>query len=199
MTTGMEVLRGPTRTIFRPEAIQRRARAANQIVLPRFTTPLAAMCIWLLVGLLGAGGVAAWLARVPVTVSAPAALVTTTDRSAGDLEEVVGLVFLPPPLATPMRPGREVVLVIGDETLHGVLESVEPRISGPAEVQQRFSLSGAAAQAVSQPSLVGLVQIEPRPGGLPATSYVGSTGRAEVSGGTRRLASFLPGAGQFFT
>ncbi|MBV9211983.1 MAG: hypothetical protein JOZ52_15175, partial [Acidobacteria bacterium] len=64
---------------------------------------------------------------------------------------------------------------------------------------QRFALTeGVAAMVANEPSAVALAQLESPPPALSTDAYAGSTGRAEVETGTRRVISLLPLVGRFF-
>ncbi|MDQ3654773.1 MAG: hypothetical protein M3457_06810 [Chloroflexota bacterium] len=183
----------PTRQIFRPEAMRRHVQANSQPVFPRFTTPLAVACCWLLVGLLGVSAGFAWLSRVPVTSSGPV-IVTAGDDDPGDK---IALVFLAPDRASDVRVGDDVVLQFGTQTVIRPLLSLEPVATSPAALQRRFGLTNDAAQVITRPSIVGMVRLEASRDGMSAVVYPGATGRAEVEVGSERVAAFLPVVGRF--
>jgi hypothetical protein len=184
----------PVRNIFRPEALKRRAEARNQPTLPRFTTPFANVCLWLLIGLLGAGTVAAASASVPVFTNGSALVVP--GKAAGSDQSIVALAVLPASADRP-HPGDRVSLRIGGERLQRAVTSVEPGILSPTEAQKRFGLPAATAGMIQQPSVIAIVPIEPLPGAAPGTDYTGSTGQVEIRTGSQRLGTFIPLVGRF--
>jgi hypothetical protein len=184
----------PTRTIFRPDALRRRAEARNQPTLPRFTTPFANLCLWLLIGLLAIGAGAAASARAPVFVNGSALLIP--GANAGSARPLVALAVLPATADRP-HPGDRVSLRIGGETLQRSVTTVEPGVLSPAAAQTRFGLSGNAARVLDQPSVFAVVSVEPLPAAHSASDYTGSVGELEVRTGSRRLGSFLPIVGRF--
>jgi hypothetical protein len=185
---------GAARTIFRPDAMRRRAEARNQPTLPRFTTPFANVCLWLLIGLLAIGAVAAASASVPVFASGAAVIVP--GKQVDSTQPVVALAVLPATGSRP-RPGDKVSLRISGERLQRSVASVEPGVVSPAEAQTRFGLSTEMAAVIEQPSVVAVVPIEPLPGTAPSSDYRGSVGQVEIRTGAQRLGSFLPIVGRF--
>jgi hypothetical protein len=51
---------GFSRSIFRVDAVRRYAQGREVAVLPRFVSPPTWICLWILLGLLMAGGLVAW-------------------------------------------------------------------------------------------------------------------------------------------
>jgi hypothetical protein len=185
---------GAGHTIFRPEALRRRGEARNQPTLPRFTTPFANVCLWLLIGLLAVGAVAAAAASVPVFASGSALVVP--GKQIGSTQPVVALAVLPASGVRP-QPGDRVSLRIGGVRFQRSVASVEPGVVSPAEAQTRFGLSADTAAMIGQPSVIAVVPIEPLPGTDPASDYMGSAGQINIRTGSQRLGSFLPIVGRF--
>jgi hypothetical protein len=185
---------GAGHTIFRPDALRRRAEARNQPTLPRFATPFANVCLWLLIGLLAIGAVAAASASVPVFASGPAVVVAGSQVDSP--LPVVALAVLPASGSRP-QPGDKVALRIGGARLQRSVASVEPGVVSPAAAQTRFGLSAETAAMIGQPSIIAIVPVDPLPETDPASDYTGSVGQVDIRTGSRRLGSFLPIVGRF--
>lgn len=185
------------RPIFRAEALRLHARAHGQPVLPRFTTPFAVACCWWLVALLAASLALAWLCQVPLVASG-GALVAPTSGPVKAKESPVAIVLLSPDRVGSVRAGDTVVLRFGTQTLTRPLASVDSRVSSPAEVRQRFGLTGGVATAIDAPVLVGTVALDHVPADLSAAVYPGAIGLAQVEVGSQRVASLLPIVDRYF-
>jgi hypothetical protein len=188
------------REIFRPDARRRFGEARERTVLPRFVSPRFIAGLWTLIALFLAGGLLAWLARIPVYASGSAVVV---DRQASAQYSDGGIVvaaFLPPENLSRLYAGQQLLLQLkSGERLRRQVFSVEPLIMSPAEAQKRFALNNALAASVgAQPSAVALCRLEPLPNDLPPDAYIGSIGRVEVETGTRRVISLMPLVGRFF-
>jgi hypothetical protein len=185
----------PTRQIFRPEAVRRHVQANSQAVLPRFTSPLAVACCWVLVGLLGASSGFAMFSQVPVTASGPVVVVAANvDPRARD---TIALVFLPPDRAADVVAGDDVVLRFGTHTVIQPLRSIESTVTSPAALRQRFGIANDAARLITQPSIVGMIRFDALPEEMSTLMYTGATGHAEIEVASQRVASFLPVIGRY--
>lgn len=180
----------PRRQVFRQEAIRAYAEANNRPVLPRFTTPFAIACCWMLVALLAASAVLVFAARVPLTTSGMA-IVAGYD---GDGRATV-LVVLPPDRAGDVQPGDEVILRFGSHADTQSLASLEEAPANPDAIATRFGLDTETASAIPPRSTIGVVRVEAPPFYLSASTV----GRAEIEVGTQRVAAVLPVVGKFFS
>lgn len=190
----------PGRTIFRPEAYRRYIHSREQAVLPRFVSPPTFLFLWMLLGLLAAGGLVAWLAEVPVYAAGPAAVVDGKRLNAASADAAMLVAFLPPGELPGLRAGQRLFVhpdAGGERTSSSIL-AVEPGITSPEAAAERFGLAPGAAAALTQPAAVAIARFEPAPGGLPAAAYLGSVYQVEVEVGSRRLISLLPVVGGFF-
>jgi hypothetical protein len=188
------------RSIFRADAIQRYAQSREESVLPRFVSPPVFICLWILLGLLVAGGFIAWFAQVPVYASGPAIVVDGKGKTQSIGDDALIVTFVPPENLPRLRVGQTLFLNLPPAGEHvGVsIMAVEPEISSPAAARRRFALSPGAAQAITQPSAVAIARWESVREDLPASAYVGSVYRADIEVGSRRVVSLLPVIGQFF-
>jgi len=182
------------------DAVQRYLIAREDALLPRAVSRRAITFLWLLLAAqLGGAGVAS-LVRVPVFATGPAVVLPGHTHAFSESGAPVVAVFLPKAAAGQLRVGQKIVLDLGDGPDPRIVrvEAVEPEVRGPAQLSKRFLLSGAAAAAVTRPSVVALTRWaadEPRT--VPA-AHAGSVYRADVEIGARRAVSFLPVVGTLF-
>jgi len=183
--------------IFRVAALRHYRQAREQAVLPRFVAPRVFLFLWILLGLLLLSGLAAWFVQVPVYASGQAVVLDGSDLAEPLTGEAVIVAFLPPEDFPRLRTGQPLLLREGrtGERVSRPILVVEPRIYSPGAAQRHFALPAGAAQTVSQPAAVVLARFEPASPALPAAAYVGSTYRADVPVGSRRLLSLLPVVG----
>ena len=188
------------RAIFRADAMRRFGEARERTVLPRFASPRLVAGLWLLIALFLAGGMLAWLARIPVYASGSAVVFDRQATVRFSRDGLIVAAFLPPETLNRLRAGQPLLLQLkSGERLHSQVFYVEPQVTSPADIRQRFALTeGVAAMVANEPSAVALAQLESPPPALSTDAYAGSTGRAEVETGTRRVISLLPLVGRFF-
>lgn len=191
-------------SIFRASAVERHLQRQEEAVLPRFISPPTWICLWLLLGLLMAGGVVAWSARTPVFTSGSALVGIWPERLDsvyGQVGpgEIVVIAFLPPEYLSRLRPGQTLFLQpdrAGGRPGSKVI-AVAPDIVSPEAARKMFAINAGDARPLTQPSAVAIARFEPSPSSLPATSYAGSVYNVEVEVGSRRVISFLPLIGHF--
>jgi hypothetical protein len=173
------------------------AAAQEQTVLPRFVRPRVLTYLWLLLGLLTCGAAVAWLARVPIYASGPAAVVALSGKDGGGRIAVVA--FLPPQNLARVHVGQALLLSVdatGSRLVTRIV-AVDPGASSPSALQRRFALTGAAAAIVTQPAGIVLARLDAVPGHLPASAYVGSVFRADIAVGSRRVMALVPIVGRW--
>lgn len=193
-------MKDESRLIFRAEAIRHYAQGRNQSVLPHFTHPRMVILLWVFAALLISTGLLAWLIRVPVFASGVGVVIDSTSelQEAGEAPQLA--VFLPGDDPSKFRVGQRLFWRF-DRTGERVSRSIgtlEPQVSSPSTVQRRFKLTGASASAITKPVSVAFVSLEPVPGNLPASAYLGSVYRVDVEIAEMRVISLLPFIGPFF-
>ena len=181
-------------SVFRPAAVRRYRDGNDRAVLPRHLSGPFFGYLWVLLGLLAAGALAAGSVRLPLTVAGPATVLAAPPQ--------VVVAFLPPSAAPRLRPGQRVFLVPAPAAaatdpappaLEAVVAAVEPGVISPAAAQARFALAPAPALAVTRPATVVLGRPAAPPGavGLPAAAHTGALFEARVEVGARSLLSRL--------
>jgi hypothetical protein len=188
------------RSIFRADAARRYLQRQEEAILPRFISPHTFVCLWILAGLLVAGGFVVWLARMPVYAPGVAVIVENNGLIRDVNDDVVLVAFLPPQNLSQLRIGQRLYLQFTptDERLSRVIVAVEPRVISPAKAQGRYGLGSGAAQAVIRPSAVAIARLEPLPADSVAATHVGSVYQVDVEIGSCRALSLLPLIGRFF-
>jgi hypothetical protein len=192
-------------SIFRAGAVERYLQKREEAVLPRFVSPPTWICLWLLLGLLMAGGMAAWSAKTPVFTSGSALISAWPERldsvygQVGPGEMVV-IAFLPPEYLSRLRIGQALFLQPdrAGARLGSKVIVVAPEVVSPEAARKMFAVNAGEARPLTQPSAVVIARFEPPPSGLPAATYAGSVYNVEVEVGSRRVISFLPLIGHFF-
>jgi hypothetical protein len=183
-------------SIFRPEAIRRYRQNQQASVLPRFTRPPVLTLLWVLLGLLGAGGVIAWLVTVPEYAVGQAIVVQGTNLTRQPGGDVQIVAFLPSGYLPRLRPGQSLFVQLDQSQPGGrvkrPIHEVEPNLCSPETAQKRFASGLAAAGAITRPAAVVIARWEPGIGGLPGAAYLGSVLPVEVKVGSRRMLSLLP-------
>jgi hypothetical protein len=184
------------RTIFRNKALQYYAQSQERDVLPRFVAPPIFVFLWILLGLLLAATVAAWLGQVPTYVAGSGIVLNQESKTQQGSSEAVAVVFLPAPLNLHLSVGLPVQVQIGSTgtQVFGTINTVEPGVLSPDAARTRYALSGNLEMVITQPSLavtVGLGTV------ISAQTYAGSIVSAQVQVGTQRVLSLLPIVGQW--
>ncbi len=187
-------------TIFRVVAVQRYRQRREQAVLPRAIAPRTFVCLWLLLGLLAAGGILACLTPVPTYASGPAIVIYSQDDPEGMRGQVLVFGFVPPEHLPHVQVGQRVFLHVDSmhERLTSSVVAVEPQLVSPAAVRQRFAPDGGAALVISQPAVVVMTRLQVLPAAMPAATYSGSVGHVDVEVGSRQLLSLVPWIGQIW-
>lgn len=181
-------------TIFRVRAWQYYQQNQGQMVLPRFVSPRIFRYLWLLLVIATSGVFATWGAQVPVLVSG-VAIITVAEPTGSD--EMTVTIFLPPETLPSLRVGNPLFLMLSThERIQRPIVAVEDVVHSPAWVQEQI---GQAGMAITQPVAVAFARLESLPNDLPSTVYNGSTLPVSVQTGSRRVISYLPGIGRFFT
>ena len=180
------------RSIFRARALQSHMAGKEETILPKMVRPKVFIFLWILVGLLMAASLLAWLTKVPI-YHAGTAVVTTSGK-----DEVALLVMVAPNDLPYLQINQPVRVDVAGSTLSYPIMSVEPEIMSPSAVQQQFSLPVGTVGIVTQPIAVAIARFEPLPGNLPPSAYTGSTYSITIETGSRRVLSLIPLLGQFF-
>jgi hypothetical protein len=168
--------------------------------LPRLASPSVFACLWIVLGLLGAGAAAAWFTRLPVFATGIAVVVDGPDGAGAPGPGVALVAFVPAQNLSPLRVGHALLYQAptGRERRRAPIVWVEPQVMSPAEARRRFALGEGAAAAITEPAVVAVARLEPVTGGPPLSAYVGSVYRVEIEVGSRRPISLLPIVGRLF-
>lgn len=186
--------------IFRSEALRRYMSRHEKTVFPKLIAPRTFIYLWLIVGLLFIGGLCALFADIPIYASALAVVVEGDKDHAQNAKEVRVVLLLSPEFLTKLEVNQRVFSRLNrvDALVSSQISDIEPRIVSASDARSRFALSGNAATKVNESTVVAFVPMGVLPGGMDASSYVGTSGEAQVEIGRRRLISFLPLVGRFF-
>jgi hypothetical protein len=175
------------RPIFRSKAMQHYARSMEKDVLPRTATPPVFIFLWILLALLIAAAVIAWLGQVPVFVTGSGIIEPEQGSS-----NAVAVGFLPANYLSKVQAGQPVQLQIAStgQEMSGAIEHVEPGIISPAQARQQYNLGDASSLVVPGPSVAVTVKFN---SSIQASTYAGSIVHVQAQIGTERILSLLPG------
>ncbi len=179
-----------SRPIFRPESLQRHAQARTSAALPSLASPRSLIGLWMLLGLLLAGGVSTLFLQIPDYVSGTAWI---ADRQ-GDAQSAEGagirvVAVFTPQQGRKLRPGQILHLSAAGSVveLTGPITTVESNLSSPESIRRRFNLSSANSSVINGPSAVVFARVTIPQGAVPG----GSVYRVRVLIGAKRIVSAL--------
>jgi hypothetical protein len=181
--------------IFRGDAVHRYGLMGE--IFPRPVAAPSFLLLWLLLGLLAAGGMLAWLARVPVYASGAAVIADPSEagRPGGGAMIVA---FLPAEHLSRLKIGQMILFRpdAGGKPLERRIAAIELEATSPEAARQRFEPRDGALEGVNQPVVIAIAPLGPVASGFSPAAYAGSTGRVEVQVGSRRVLSLAPGIGR---
>ena len=175
----------PKRSIFRGKAVQTYLQNREKSVLPRIVAPPVFFFCWILLIVLTAAGVAAWLGQVPLYVTGSGMIVNNTLLPDQGSDEAVAVILLPASASTRLRVGLPAQVQIGQAGLQlmRTVTLVNSTLLSPSEVQQQYGI------AVTDPSLVVAVRLGPD---VSRRVYAGSPVHAQIQVGSQRLLALFP-------
>jgi hypothetical protein len=180
-------------SIFRDEAVQHYLQGSEKTSVPCLTTPQTFLGLWVLLGVLLAGGFGAWFVQVPVYASGPAVLITWDGQPGALQGAMVVVALIPAQQRSSLRLGQTLILSddASGEQLRLPIVALEPDPILAEAAQERFGLKGEAIPAFRQAAIVTIARLEQVPAAS-AHSY-----RADVEIGSRRILSLIPLIGRF--
>jgi hypothetical protein len=184
------------RSIFRDQAIKSYIEKRDKDVLPHLVSPPVFLFLWILLGLLLAMGVLAWLVQVPIYLAGPGIILEQQPSSTSGQSEAIALIFFPASSASQVQAGLPVQVQIGSTgpALTTKIDQVEPGILSPSAARTRYALDSSVSQLLTQPVIAVEARLGPP---ITAQMYAGSVVSAQVQVGSRRVLSLLPGFAQW--
>lgn len=179
-----------TRTIYREKALQHYVQSWEKVTLPRFVAPSVFTFLWLLLALLLAAALLAWLGEVPIYASGSGFVLSQGASASNSADAATVVVFLPATADSNVKVGLPIQVQIGSTgpQLNATVTTVETTVLSPSDIRQRYGLTGSLATIVTQPSIVLTVN----PGSaLSAKTYAGSLVSVQVQVGTQRVLSLF--------
>jgi hypothetical protein len=186
-------------SIFRSKAVEQYRQSREKDILPRFVAPPVFLALWVLLGLLLAGVMTAWLGQMPTYV-AGTGVVLNASAPAGEHtgQQSIALIFIPTNPGQPLRivPGMPVSLQVSSQgqTINANIDSIEPGVISPGDAQRRYALGSDCTQIISEPSIAVIARLAST---FPVQTYTGSSLTARVQIGSQSVLSLLPGLGPF--
>ncbi|HVB21119.1 MAG TPA: hypothetical protein VNG51_04155 [Ktedonobacteraceae bacterium] len=179
-----------TRTIYREKALQHYVQSWEKVTLPRFVAPSVFTFLWLLLVLLLAATLLAWLGQVPVYTTGSGFVLSQASLVSDSSDAATVVVFLPATSALNVKVGLPMQVQIGatGPQLNTTVTTVETTVLSPSVIRQRYSLNGSLANIVTQPSIVLTAKLG---SALSAKTYAGSLVSVQVQVGTQRVLSLF--------
>lgn len=192
----------PASTIFRAAALRHYVRRSGKSVYLKLPSSRAFIFLWLLCGLLSAGGL--MLSRfieLPVYATGVGVVIERADEPADSTHMLQLRLCFPPEELRQLRPGQRVFLHLhekGGETMRGTLHALGRQTSPPRPAMQDCGPSSGTGSVESEAAALILRPSESWP--EPALPSVTPGNRAEVrvETGSRRLTSMIPVFGNLF-
>jgi hypothetical protein len=185
--------------IFRSSALRHYMQNQEKSSYLRFIPLPITILLWFLLGLLCIGTAVAWNETIPTYVGASGLIVAPgsgaanppADRSKASASAIL---FLPPGQAATLHIGMSVRLFIGGATqgLESQIVTIAPGVRSPADIHARYEQANCSL-LVTQPVTEVTVTL---PKSVRALN--GSLLAAQITVGSRRLLTLLPGVGHFF-
>ena len=170
--------------IFRSKTLQKYMQNREKSVLPRIVTPPIFACSWIVLMLLIAAGIAAWLGQVPSYITGTG-VILDTNSVANQGNGATAAILLPASDISYIRSGLPVQIQIGQAgpQLHRTIDSVSQNLLSPGTVHQQYGFE------VADPSLVVTVGLGST---VSESLYSGSPVQAQVQIGSQRLLALFP-------
>jgi hypothetical protein len=165
------------------------------------------VALWTIVVLLIFSGVTVWFTSMPVYASGLAIVVDTVNKPvniipaniniipANIIEEGMAILVLLPSEAQPaLDEGKTILIQVNasSKPLKREIVASEKDALKVNNILEQFALDNHPAVAKAQPAAVAIVRLEDLEGNVLANDYVGTTFRADIQVGSRRIASLLP-------
>jgi hypothetical protein len=179
------------RRIFRESAMKHYVQQREQDLLPSTVSVPFFAIAWILLVLFLLVGLLAWSAELPTVVTTAGIVTQTTGQQSSSLSaNAQALVFFPASNAPLLHAGQPIQIQIGTTGPHlnSTITQVEPGIISPTDARSRYGLDTGAAQVLTEPSVVVIVNLDPT---ISVRTYAGTTIHAQVQVGSHSLLSQL--------
>jgi hypothetical protein len=179
------------KSLYRQSALEHYAQQREKDILPQFVSPPVFLLLWLLMFLLLAGLLVAWLTQVPVYTVA-SGIVQSSAAPASSTGQAV--IFVPAAQASQVHNGMPVKLTVQStgQEIDTTVSSVATTVLSPSDAQKQYQLGQNTTDIVPGPSIAVRVNLGTS---LSSKTYAGSLLTARLQLGTQRLLSLLPGVG----
>ncbi len=186
-----------SRSIFRPEVVQRYIQEREKAVLPRFISSRVFVFIWLLFSFFLLGGSLFGFKKVPVYASYPAVAIRNTS-SPTISDSILFAVLLPAEKLSILKVGQPIILNANKTQIKSKIIIIEPEVIEPEAVWKRFAVHPSMPIMLTKLSVVAIAKCELKSGSLPTMSDIGNIYHGEVEVGSTRLISYVPIVGELF-
>ncbi len=175
----------PKRSIFRDQAVQKYRQNQEKSVLPRIIAPPVFLFFWILLAILTAAGVVAWLGEVPLYVIGSGVVLEQDVLPNQGSDEAIAVIPFPLHDIFSIRKGLLSEVQIGSTgpTLTRTVDTVSHTTLSPSEMQRRFGIS------MTDPAQVVSIRLG---SDISRRVYAGSPVHVRIQIGSRRLLSLFP-------
>ncbi len=175
----------PKRSIFRDQAVQKYKQNQEKSILPRIIAPPVFLFFWILLAILTAAGVVAWLGQVPLYVAGSGVVLDKDVAPDQGSDEAVAVVPFTAHDVSRIRRGLPSAVQVGSTgpELTRPIDTVSPAILSPSEIHQRYGLE------MTDPAQIVSIRLGST---ISRHIYAGSPVHVQVQVGSRRLLSLFP-------
>ncbi len=173
------------RSIFRDQAVQKYRQNQEKSVLPRIVAPPVFLFFWILLAILTAAGVVAWLGQVPIYVMGSGVVLDKDILPNHGSDEAIAIIPFPPHDVFHIHRGLLSEIQIGSTgpALTRAVDTVSPTMLSPSEVQRRYGI------AITDPAQIVSIRLGSE---ISRRVYAGSPVHVRIQIGSRRLLSLFP-------
>jgi hypothetical protein len=175
----------PKRSIFRDQAIQKYRQNQEKSVLPRIVAPPVFLFFWILLAILTAAGVLAWLGQVPLYVMGSGVVLEKAVLSNQGSDEAVAAIPFSPHDVFHIHKGLLSEIQVGSTgpVITRTVDVVSPTMLSPSEVQRLYGI------AITDPAQIVSIRLG---SDISRRVYAGSPVHVRIQVGSRRLLSLFP-------
>ncbi len=173
----------PKHSIFRSKTIQKYTQNREKSVLPRVVAPPVFALCWIILTLLVAACIAAWMGRVPLYIEGSG--VVLDQGVASQTGEATAVILLPAESISRLHKGLSIQIQLGQSgpVLTRSIDDISPTILSPSQIGQKYGIR------VSDPSLLLTVGLGST---VPNALYAGTTVQAQIQIGSQSLLALFP-------
>ncbi len=187
----MMTAEAPKRSIFRDQAVQKYRQVQEKSVLPRIVAPPVFLFFWILLVILTAGGIVAWMGQVPLYITGSGVILDRDVVPGQGSDEAVAVVPFDANDVSHIHRGLSSEVQIGSigREFTRPVDTVSSALLSPSEIHQRYGLE------MADPARIISIRLG---GAISKHIYAGSPVHVQIQVGSRRLLSLFPVLGSLW-